>query len=95
MDRTISTGNVFLDIGFPPDEAAVLALTCDIAFSVIHHIKRKGLKAKDIGITKRRLRDLRRHKLDRFSIEELISIGVRAGMTVTLKAGKTTIMEAP
>jgi predicted XRE-type DNA-binding protein len=84
-----STGNVFIDLGYPPDEAAILQMRADLMADLRTFIKTKNLtqaKAAEIlGITQSRVSDLTRGKWEKFSLEMLITLATKAGMRVTLK----------
>lgn len=85
---TPSCGNVFEDIGFPPDEARNLLLRTDLAIAIERIIERRGLTqakaAKLFGVTQPRISDLMRRKLELFSIDTLIMMLTRAGVQVGL-----------
>jgi len=91
MSETIvnSSGNVFIDLGYSPDEAAILQIRADLMADVREFIKAKRLtqvKAAEIlGVSQSRVSDLIRGKWERFSLEMLITLATRAGMHVTLK----------
>ncbi|SPF45650.1 Transcriptional regulator, XRE family [Syntrophobacter sp. SbD1] len=84
-----SSGNVFIDLGFSPDEAAVLQMRADLMADLRKFIKTKQLtqaKAAEIlGVSQSRISDLTRGKWERFSLEMLITLATRAGMRVSLK----------
>lgn len=84
-----SSGNVFIDLGFSPDEAAILQMRADLMADLRKFIKAKKLtqvKAAEIlGVSQSRVSDLIRGKWERFSLEMLITLATRAGMRVTLK----------
>ncbi len=84
-----SSGNVFTDLGYSPDEAAILQMRADLMADLRKFIKAKKLtqaKAADsLGISQSRVSDLIRGKWERFSLEMLITLVMRAGMHVTLK----------
>jgi predicted XRE-type DNA-binding protein len=84
-----STGNVFIDLGYPPDEAAILQMRADLMADLRKFIKTKNLtqaKAAEIlGVTQSRVSDLTRGKWEKFSLEMLITLATKAGMHVTLK----------
>ncbi|MBI2910402.1 MAG: XRE family transcriptional regulator [Chloroflexi bacterium] len=83
-----SSGNVFLDLGFPSDEAAILQMRADLMTDLRKFVKSKRLtqaKAAEIlGVSQSRVSDLIRGKWDRFSLEMLITLATRAGMHVAL-----------
>jgi predicted XRE-type DNA-binding protein len=91
MSETIvnSSGNVFIDLGYSPDEAAILQMRADLMTDLRKFIKAKRLtqaKAAEIlGVSQSRISDLIRGKWERFSLEMLITLATRAGMRVTLK----------
>jgi predicted XRE-type DNA-binding protein len=84
-----SSGNVFIDLGYSPDEAAILQMRADLMADLRKFIKVKRLtqaKAAEIlGVSQSRVSDLTRGKWERFSLEMLITLATRAGMHVTLK----------
>ena len=91
MSKTVvhSSGNVFVDLGYSPDDAAILQMRADLMADLRGFIKAKRLtqaKAAGIlGISQSRVSDLIRGKWERFSLEMLITLATRAGMRVTLK----------
>jgi predicted XRE-type DNA-binding protein len=83
-----SSGNVFVDLGYSADEAAILQMRADLMAELRKFIENKKLTqaraAKVLGITQSRVSDLTRGKWDRFSLEMLITLATRAGLRVTL-----------
>lgn len=84
-----SSGNVFIDLGYSPDEAAILQMRADLMADLRKLIKAKKLTqakaAESLGISQSRVSDLVRGKWERFSLEMLITLATRAGMHVTLE----------
>jgi len=84
-----SSGNVFIDLGYSPDEASILQMRADLMADLRKLIKAKRLtqaKAAEIlGVSQSRVSDLIRGKWEKFSLEMLITLATRAGMHVTLK----------
>jgi predicted XRE-type DNA-binding protein len=84
-----SSGNVFIDLGFPPDEAAILQMRADLMADLRKFIKAKRLTqakaAEMLGVSQSRVSDLIRGKRERFSLEMLIILATKAGMRVVLK----------
>ena len=84
-----SSGNVFIDLGYPPEEAAILQMRADLMADLRRFIKAKKLtqaKAAEIlGVSQSRVSDLIRGKWEKFSLEMVITLATRAGMHVTLK----------
>ncbi len=83
---TLSSGNVFTDLGFPPGEAAVLALRADLMGRLRLLIEERGWSqvqaAEQFGIGQSRVSDLVRGKWDKFSLDMLITLAARAGKRV-------------
>ncbi len=83
---TGSTGNVFRDLGFPPDEAEHLRIRSDLLIQLQKAITSQGLKqaeaAKLLNVTQPRVSDLMRGRLDLFSVDTLIDMLARLGIRV-------------
>ena len=88
-DITTSSGNVFTDLGFSPDEAAILQMRAELMADLRKLIKAKKLTqaraAALFGVTQSRVSDLMRGKWERFSLEMLITLATKAGLHVSLK----------
>jgi len=84
-----SSGNVFIDLGYSPDEAAILQMRADLMADLRKWIKAKRLtqaKAAEIlDVSQSRVSDLIRGKWERFSLEMLITLATRAGMHISLR----------
>ena len=84
-----SSGNVFADLGFPPDEVAVLTLRAQLMVALRKLIEQRGWTqaeaAAELGVTQSRVSDLVRGKHDKFSLDMLVTLAARAGRTVKLK----------
>src|SRR5256885_9400424 len=83
---TRSSGNVFLDLGFPPAQAENLRIRSELIAQVRLLIQRRGLTqataAKLFGVTQPRISDLARGRIERFSVDSLIGMLGRAGVEV-------------
>ncbi|MCK5784684.1 MAG: XRE family transcriptional regulator [Desulfobacterales bacterium] len=83
-----SSGNIFIDLGFPPDEAAILQMRADLMTDIRKFIKSKNLtqvNAVEIfRVSQSRISDLVRGKWEKFSLEMLITLATRAGMHVSV-----------
>jgi len=83
-----SSGNVFRDIGFNPEEAASLRIRSELMLKLSEILKQRGLTqaaaAKLMGVTQPRVSDLVRGKIDLFSIDTLIDMISRAGGQVRI-----------
>ncbi len=84
-----SSGNVFLDLGFPPEEATILQMRAEIMADLRKFIKTKKLTqakaAEMLGVSQSRVSDLIRGKWEKFSLEMLIALATKAGMRISLK----------
>lgn len=84
-----SSGNVFADLGFPPEEVAVLTLRAELMVMLRKLIAAKGWTqsqaAEMLGVTQSRVSDLVRGKHERFSLDMLVTLATRAGRTVKLR----------
>ena len=89
---TRGSGNVFRDLGFPPEEAQNLLLRSDLMTRIERHVKASGLKKKDAaerqGVTQPRLNDLLKGKIDKFSLDALVNMLGHAGMRVEVSVKK-------
>jgi predicted XRE-type DNA-binding protein len=85
---TKSSGNVFTDLGFAPDEAAILKMRADLMADLRRLIEEKKLTqdqaALMLGVSQSRVSDLVRGKWEKFSLEMLITLATRAGMRISL-----------
>jgi predicted XRE-type DNA-binding protein len=80
---TRSSGNVFRDLGFPPDKAEHLLVRADVMIRLEKELGFRGLKqaqaAKLLGITQPRVGDLLRGRVELFSADALIDMLARLG----------------
>lgn len=85
---TKSSGNVFLDLGFDKDEAALLQLRATLMSDLRKYVNDNDLTQEKaaalFGIAQSRVSDLMRGKWEKFSLEMLISLEFRAGRKVQL-----------
>jgi predicted XRE-type DNA-binding protein len=83
---TPADGNIFADIGFPPEEAENRFVHASLSLAVEDLIRSRKLTqaeaAKLLGVTQPRVSDLLRGKRNKFSVDALISMLGRAGMRV-------------
>ncbi|MEX2050096.1 MAG: XRE family transcriptional regulator [Steroidobacteraceae bacterium] len=90
LKRTRGSGNVFVDVGFSPDEAENLLLRAQL-MSRIRVVVRGTTQreaAKQFGVSQPRLNDLVRGKISKFSLDALVNMLAHAGMRVELKIKK-------
>lgn len=85
---TPSTGNVFRDVGFSRSQAERLKVRSDLLSETQDVIRKRGLTqtaaAKLLGVHPPRVSDLMRGRIDLFSIETLIDMLSRLGLSVRL-----------
>lgn len=85
---TPSSGNVFLDLGFSPEEAEHLKLRAQLMGAVRDVIRRRKLTQAQaavlFGVTQPRISDLVRGKIDLFSMDMLVTMLAHAGLHVEL-----------
>ena len=83
-----SSGNVFADLGFSPEEATILAMRAELMARIRETIMDKGWTqaeaAGQLGIGQSRVSDLVRGKRDKFSLDMLVTLATRAGRHVEL-----------
>ena len=83
-----STGNVFRDLDFDPEEAENLKLRSTLMIALSKMIKARRLTqakaAALFGVTQPRVSDLIRGKIDRFSVDTLVAMLGHAGARVQL-----------
>jgi predicted XRE-type DNA-binding protein len=83
-----SSGNVFRDLDFDPEEAENLKLRSDLMIALSKMIKARRLtQAKAAAlfrVTQPRVSDLIRGKIDRFSVDTLVAMLGHAGARVEL-----------
>jgi predicted XRE-type DNA-binding protein len=90
---TRSSGNVFRDLGFPGDEPEYLKVRAELMVNLQKAITARGLKpaqaAKLLRVTKPRVSDLMRGRIDLSSIDTLIDMLARLGIRASsrLSAG--------
>jgi predicted XRE-type DNA-binding protein len=83
-----SSGNVFIDLGFSPEEATVLQMRAELMADLRKLIEDRGITqaeaAKELGVSQSRVSDLVRGKWEKFSLEMLVTLATKAGIRVTL-----------
>jgi predicted XRE-type DNA-binding protein len=83
-----SSGNLFRDLGFAPEEAEHLRVRSTLMAAVRRYIDERGLTqaeaAEILGVTQPRISNLVRGKIDLFSIDTLVAMLARAGIHVDI-----------
>lgn len=86
---TVSCGNVFEDLGFPPDEAAAMQARETLLIALEQELRKRGKAqqelADELGVSRTRISELFNHKTDRFSVDKLVSLLHRAGRRVEIR----------
>ena len=89
MQMTPGSGNVFTDLGFSPEEAALLAMRAELMNELRLMIESRGwtqvAAARQLGISQSRVSDLVRGKWQHFSLDMLVTLAVRAGRQVHIE----------
>ena len=87
--RTKGSGNVFIDLGFDPAEAKVMALRAEAMIRIEQHLKAQGWTqveaAKRLGITQPRVSRLIKGRWQDFSLDMLLTLAARAGLEPELR----------
>jgi predicted XRE-type DNA-binding protein len=83
------SGNVFEDVGFPKAEAAHLLIRTDLMIKIERTLRERGLTqakaAKLLKVSQPRISDLVRGRVDLFSIDSLVEMLARLGISVTVR----------
>ena len=91
MDEPIhdSSGNVFADLGFSPEEASILHMRAMLLSDLREYVASHGMSPAEasvrLGLTGSRFSDLVHGRWEKFSLETLISLETRLGRTVSLQ----------
>ena len=84
LKTTKSSGNVFLDLGFEPEEALILSMRSQLIGELRSLIEQKNWTqmraARELGVTQSRVSDLTRGKWEKFSLDMLLILATRAGL---------------
>ncbi len=84
-----SSGNVFLDLGFPPHEASVMLLRAQLAEALRVWMEKEELTqaqaAKRLGIAQPRVSDIVRNKVELRSLDYLVGLCAKAKLDVGLR----------
>ena len=84
-----SSGNVFLDLGFPPHEASVMLLRAQLADALRVWMEKETLTqaqaAKRLGIAQPRVSDIVRNKVELMSLDYLVGLCAKAKLDVGLR----------
>ncbi len=85
MERTVTKGNVFKELGFTNEESTVLAMRVELAIEIEKFIKRKRLTqisaATHFGTTQSKISNIVSGKISGFTIDYLAKLVTKAGKT--------------
>ncbi len=90
MDQQLieSSGNVFTDLGFSPEQSAKLVIKSYLMMQIESFIKKKELtqdQASELmGVSRPRISDVMRGKIDKFTIDALVDMLTRAGLHIAV-----------
>lgn len=80
---TVSSGNVFSDLGFDDAEAQVFALRADLMAQLETTIKARKMTqvaaSRILGVSQGRVSDLKRGKVEKFSLDMLVTFAAKLG----------------
>jgi len=83
-----SSGNVFLDLGYASDDAAILRFRADLMAEVRKWVCDQGLTqteaAEILQVSQSRTSDLVRGNWEKFSLEALVVLAIRCGFKLSL-----------
>jgi Uncharacterized conserved small protein len=86
---TESSGNIFIDLGFQPHEAAVMLLRCELAEALRKWIDREEITqaqaAERLGVAQPRISEISRNKVDKLSLDYLVGLCAKAGVAVKVR----------
>ncbi|MDR2000026.1 MAG: helix-turn-helix domain-containing protein [Zoogloeaceae bacterium] len=86
---TEGSGNVFLDLGFPPAEAEVMKLRAEVMIRMRQHLEAQhwtqAEAARRLQITQPRVSRLIKGKTEDFSLDMLLTLATRAGLHPELR----------
>ena len=81
--------NIFEDLGFEPEEAANLKIKADLILDLQRYIKKQKWTQQEAAIffneTQPRISNLMNGDLERFSIDKLVQMIVKAGMQIKVE----------
>lgn len=86
---TKSSGNIFLDLGFPPHEASVMLLRAQLAEVLRTWMERERLTqtqaARRLGISQPRMSEIARGRVELLSLDYLVGLCAKAKLDVGLR----------
>ena len=87
--KSKSSGNIFLDLGFPAHEASVMLLRAQLAEALRNWMEREQLTqaqaAKRLDIAQPRVSDIVRGKVELMSLDYMVQLCSKANLDVGLR----------
>lgn len=87
---TVSSGNVFEDLGFSSEEARILLLKTDIKIAIEREMRRRKITPKKLAqvldIQQPQVSDLLTGKVSKMTIDKLTKYALRLGLNVKFQA---------
>lgn len=97
--RYESKGNVFEDLGFVKEEAAVYAMQVDLSVEIEKFIRRRKMTqaqaAKFFGVTQPRISKILNGRLNDFTIDFLVKMVSKTGQTPTVVYRRASLVAEP
>lgn len=83
----VGSDNIFIDLGFPEEEAVSLLARTDLTIEIQRIIKKNGWTqrraAKELGVAQPRIAELMGTKIDHYSVDILLKYLNKLGRRVT------------
>lgn len=83
-----SKGDVFNDLGFSKEQSDKLVIKSYLMMQVETLIKNKGMTqdqaSKLMGVSRPRISDVKRGKIDKFTIDALVDMLTKAGLHISI-----------
>ena len=90
--------NPFLDLGFPPEEAAALHIRSQHAATLEHYITRKGWSqsaaARTLKVPQPSISKIVNGNIEKLSIEFLVKLAARVGIPINVSTGRAVLTTA-
>jgi predicted XRE-type DNA-binding protein len=87
--KTMTFANVWDALSDSPEEAATMKIRSDVMIAIDDTVgawnTTQARAASRLGITQPRLNDLLQGKIDKFSLDALLTLAARAGLEVKIK----------
>lgn len=88
MNKARTFANVWDAIEDDPEEAATMTMRSDVMIAITEKVRgwntTQARAARRLGITQPRLNDLLHGKINKFSIDTLLTLATRAGLKVKI-----------